>query len=77
MLKQIIPAALLVIFSLSSCIQAYDCECVTTENGKVTFTATDTYTGTRKSTQRICDKFEEDVNGVSKGGGSVTECTLK
>lgn len=66
-----------IIVNFSSCVQSYDCECITIENGIEVFRATDTYMGSKKSTQKICDRFEKDVNSVGQTPDKYTECTLK
>lgn len=79
MLKQIILPAIICCITLvfSSCLQSYDCECITTENGVEVFRATDTYAGTKKSTQKICDDFEDNQNKIGKTPGRHTDCTIK
>lgn len=65
------------IFSFSSCVQSYDCECITTEDGVEVFRATDAYAGTKKSTQKICDDFEDNQNKIGAAPGRHTDCTIK
>ena len=67
----------LVVFSFSSCVQSYDCECITTENGVEVFRATDSYAGSKQSVQKICDDFEENQNKTFPSPGKHTDCNLK
>lgn len=67
----------LTVFSFSSCVKSYDCECITTENGVEVFRATDTYAGTKQSTQKICDDFEKNQNKIGQTPGKHTDCNLK
>lgn len=79
MLKYSLIAAIsgFTFFSFSSCVQSYDCECITTEDGVEVFRATDTYAGTKKSTEKICADFEENQNKIGKAPGRHTNCTIK